>query len=143
MFKFKLLTIGHNYEQFPKPRRRTSIWPRSCKNSFKNIKHWGDLSKEGGPMQVMFKSILEKMMKTELESHLGYSEGDVRNKKISNSRNGYYQKSIITDSANHILLMSLEIERDHLKQPIAPKFENKQPQLEAQNYTLICKRIDQ
>ncbi len=86
------------------------------KDSFKNVKHWSELTKEGGPFQLMFKSTIERLMKAELEEHLGYYSGDTRTKNTDNCRNGSYKKKIRSSSGE----VDIDVPRDR-KSEYQPK----------------------
>ena len=112
----------------------------AVKAAFKNVKHWSDLSKEGGPLQVMFKTTLETMMKAELEDHLGYPPGDVRAKKTTNCRNGSSKKTIQSDQGE----ITVEVPRDRdstFTPAILPKYETRLGQLEEQIISLYAKGL--
>ena len=112
----------------------------AVKAAFKNVKHWSDLSKEGGPLQVMFKTTLETMMKAELEDHLGYPPGDVRAKKTTNCRNGRSKKTIQSDQGE----ITVEVPRDRdstFTPAILPKYETRLGQLEEQIISLYAKGL--
>lgn len=112
----------------------------AVKASFKNVKHWSDLSKEGGPLQVMFKTTLETMMKAELEDHLGYPPGDVRAKKTTNCRNGSSKKTIQSDQGE--ITVEVPRDRDSTFSPvILPKYETRLGQLEEQIISLYAKGL--
>jgi hypothetical protein len=34
----------------------------AVKDAFKDVTHWSDLTKDGGPFQLMFKSTIERLM---------------------------------------------------------------------------------
>ncbi|MDD3014355.1 MAG: IS256 family transposase [Candidatus Gastranaerophilales bacterium] len=64
--------------------------------------------KEGNPVKAeevneafkdMFKDFFEQMFQTEMESKLGYSKYDYKNKETENSRNGYSKKRLKSDIA--------------------------------------------
>lgn len=110
----------------------------AVKAAFRGVKHMNDLTKEGGPFQLMFKSTMERLMKAELEDHLGYSHGDIRNKKTTNCRNGTYKKTIKSTSGE----VQVEVPRDRegsYEPIIVPKFESKTSDLENQIISLYAK----
>jgi putative transposase len=110
----------------------------AVKAAFKNVKHMNDLTKEGGPFQLMFKSTLERLMKAELEEHLGYSHGDIRSKKTENCRNGSYKKTVKSTNGD----VQIDVPRDRLgtyDPLIVPKFESKTSDLENQIISLYAK----
>lgn len=75
----------------------------------KNAKSLKDIKGEGGVLQEMLKSTIERVMKAELEDQLGYPHNS-RNakKKTNNKRNGHYNKKLRTDSGH----VHLDIPRD-------------------------------
>lgn len=110
----------------------------AVKSAFKNVKHMNDLTKDGGPFQLMFKSTLERLMKAELEEHLGYSHGDVRRKKTDNCRNGTYKKTVKTTAGK----LDVDVPRDRqssFEPIIVPKFESQTSDLENQIISLYAK----
>lgn len=110
----------------------------AVKESFKDVKHWTDLTKDGGPFQLMFKSTIERLMKAELEDELGYPPGDARAKSTDNCRNGYYEKSLKTSSGP----MKVNVPRDRkgeYEPKIIPKFESSATELESQIISLYAK----
>jgi putative transposase len=112
----------------------------AVKAAFKNVKHWGDLSKEGGPLQVMFKTTLETMMKAELEDHLGYPPGDVRAKKTTNCRNGSSKKTVQSDHGE--VVVEVPRDRDASFDPVVlPKYETRLGKLEEQIISLYAKGL--
>ena len=49
---------------------------------------------------------VQSMLETEIEDELGYSKYDYQNKETSNSRNGYYPKTIIASDGEFIVDIS-------------------------------------
>lgn len=62
-----------------------------------SIKTTGDLK---GLISQLSKDIIEIMLKTELENHLGYSPYDKEHKNTDNSRNGHSSKVLKSDFGN-------------------------------------------
>lgn len=115
----------------------------AVQESLKKVKHWSDLTKEGGPFQLMFKNTIEAMMKGELEDHLGYSSGDVRTKvqkKVKNYRNGSYKKTLATSVGG----VEIDVPRDRMGEyepKVVPKFESRSNDLEQQIMSLYAKGL--
>jgi len=112
----------------------------AVQNAFKGVKHWSDLTKDGGPFQLMFKSTIETLMKAELEDHLGYKEGDVRSKRTDNCRNGSYPKTIKSKAGD----IQIQVPRDRkgeYEPQIVPKFESTSSGLEAEIISLYAKGL--
>jgi len=107
-------------------------------NALKGVKHWSDLMKDDGPMQLMFKESLQRMMQAELEEHLGYPPRNRKEKDTDNSRNGSYPKSLKTSSG----VVELEIPRDRdgtFKPHVVPKYESVDSKLEEQIISMYAK----
>jgi len=115
----------------------------AVQESLKKVTHWSDLTKEGGPFQLMFKNTIESMMKGELEASLGYAEGDVRTKSrkgIKNYRNGSYKKTLSTSVGG----VEIDVPRDRMGEyepKIVPKFESRSSDLEQQIMSLYAKGL--
>lgn len=78
------------------------------------IKSGADLNtmfKEGGLLKQLTKNLVERALKAELDSHLGYDKYE-RQSEQNNSRNGTSTKSLITDNG----VVALEIPRDRNSQ---------------------------
>ncbi len=73
-----------------------------------NIKTLRDITGKDGLIQRLLKETIENAMKAELEDHLGYAAGDVRNKNTDNSRNGYSQKTLKTSTG----ALKIDVPRD-------------------------------
>ena len=75
----------------------------------RNAKSLKDIKGEGGVLQEMLKSTIERVMQAELEDELGYPPKDRSNKnENSNKRNGKYHKSLKTDSG----VINIAVPRD-------------------------------
>lgn len=59
----------------------------------------------------MFKLMIEALMEGERTAFLGYEKYDSENKETQNSRNGYYQRDLLTGLGN---LVGLSVPRDRL-----------------------------
>lgn len=59
-------------------------------------------------LKEMFGKVLEEMLEAELETELGYSRYDFRNKKTDNSRNGYSTKKVRSNQGD----MEIKVPRD-------------------------------
>jgi len=67
-----------------------------------------DLVGEGGVLAELTKRVLERGLAEELTAHLGYEEGDSGGRGSGNNRNGYSDKTVLTE----IGAVDLEIPRD-------------------------------
>lgn len=112
--------------------------PGAVNDALKSAESMDDLFSEGGFLQLVHKNTMETMLKGELESHLGYSHGDSRNKKTSNSRNGSYQKSVKTSAGK----VNVDIPRDRdgtFKPKLIPKYEGITSKMEEQIISMYAK----
>ncbi len=105
---------------------------------FKEAKTMDDLLKDGGFFQTMMKETTEKMLKAELEEHLGYGPSDARNKNTDNRRNGSSKKTLKTSEGN--IEIDVPRDRDGTFEPIAlPKGQNLSRKLEEQIISMYGK----
>ena len=74
----------------------------------KNIKSLSDLTGQGGVIQEMIKSTVERILKAEQEEHLGYEPYRKTEKSQRNSRNGYSKKRFKTPSGE----VEIDVPRD-------------------------------
>lgn len=73
-----------------------------------NVKSMSDLTGQGGVIQEMIKSTVERILKAEQEAHLGYEPYKKTEASQRNSRNGYSKKRFKTPSGE----IEIEIPRD-------------------------------
>lgn len=59
-------------------------------------------------LKDLFKDALQEMLEAELSANLGYEKYDKKDKSISNSRNGYSQKTVKTQFGE----LEIDIPRD-------------------------------
>jgi putative transposase len=69
----------------------------------KNVKSLSDLTGQGGVIQEMIKSTVERILKAEQEAHLGYEPYQKENETQENSRNGYSKKTVKTTAGPVVL----------------------------------------
>jgi len=62
----------------------------------KKVKSLSDLTGQGGVIQEMIKSTVERILKAEQEAHLGYEPYRKHDEGQENSRNGYSRKTVKT-----------------------------------------------
>lgn len=118
-----------------------SFDPTKVDEALKNVKSWKDLMAKDGPFQLMFKDTIERVLKVELEHHLGYSEKDyAKSRLVENKRNGSYKKTIKTTVGP----VELKIPRDRdgsFEPKFIPKNESIEPQLEGQIISMYAKGL--
>lgn len=83
----------------------------------KNVKSLSDLTGQGGVIQEMIKSTVERILKAEQEAHLGYEPHRKVDETQDNSRNGYSKKTVKTSAGP----VDLNIPRDR-KGTFDPQF---------------------
>jgi putative transposase len=81
---------------------------QKVEDAIRKMKNIDDMFAENGPLQIMFKSTIEQLLKEEMKQHLGYEYNDARNKNTDNSRNGHYKKTIKTGGGK----IEVEVPRD-------------------------------
>lgn len=69
-------------------------------NKLKNVKSLSDLTGTSGVIQEMVKNTVERILKAEQENHLGYEPYHKKERKFSNSRNGYSKKNLQTSNGS-------------------------------------------
>lgn len=83
----------------------------------KQVKSLSDLTGQGGVIQEMIKSTVERILKAEQEAHLGYEPHRKQDTSQTNSRNGYSKKTVRTTAGP----VELDIPRDR-KGTFEPQF---------------------
>ncbi len=74
----------------------------------KNAKSIADLTGKNGILKDIVKTTVERLLKAELEAHLGYAPNDKGPKETANRRNGTSSKDVSTSNGT----VSLDIPRD-------------------------------
>jgi len=77
----------------------------------------------------IYKQLVEHMLESEMDEHLGYEKGDRSNKKTSNSRNGTSSKTLKTSSGE--IPLTIPRDRESSFEPVAvPKHERTSHKIE-------------
>lgn len=77
----------------------------------------------------IYKQLIERMLESEMDEHLGYEKGDRTSKKTSNSRNGTSSKTLKTSSGE--VPLSIPRDREGSFEPVAvPKHERTSHKIE-------------
>lgn len=101
------------------------------RQKFQECQTIDDLSGPHGFLREIFKSTIERMLKAEQETHLGYKPYRKKDLEQQNSRNGYSKKTVKTSSGP----MELDIPRDRngtFEPKAIPKHQGFDPHLEKQ-----------
>lgn len=83
---------------------------------FKDVKTLDDITKPGGFLQEIMKGTVERLLKAEMEHHLGYPEHEKSPSRRRNTRNGYSKKTLNTSQGD----VEIDIPRDR-KSEFEPK----------------------
>jgi transposase-like protein len=75
---------------------------------FKDVKTLDDITKPGGFLQEIMKGTVERLLKAEMEHHLGYPEHAKSVSRRENTRNGYSRKTLNTSQGD----VEIDIPRD-------------------------------
>jgi transposase-like protein len=91
---------------------------------------------EGGLIKRLTKAVLERALAVEMDNHLGYDRYD--RSDFNNSRNGHYNKNLITDNG----VIELNVPRDrngNFEPAIVPKKQNRAAGLDKKILSLYAK----
>ena len=72
-----------------------------------------DLLGEQGLFKQLKKALLERALGAELSEHLGYEKGDPAGRGTGNSRNGYSDKTVLTEDGEIDIAVPRDGERHH------------------------------
>jgi len=104
----------------------------------KKCKTIEEITAKDGPLSHLLKDVIQTLLNQEMTDHLGYEHNDARSKKTDNSRNGYSQKTIKTDSG----LIEIDIPRDRkgeFEPQIIPKNKTTTTDLEKKIISMYAK----
>ena len=62
----------------------------------KECKSIEEMLAKDGPMNFMFKDMIQALLAAEMTEHLGYERSDARSKHTDNARNGTFKKTLKT-----------------------------------------------
>ena len=105
---------------------------------FKNAKSIEDITGKNGFLQEMFKGTIERLLKVEMDHHLGYEENDRDGKETTNSRNGYSKKKLKTSGGQ----VEIDVPRDRdgeFEPHIVKKHQTKTSDLEQKIISMYAK----
>jgi transposase-like protein len=75
----------------------TTIRPELVDELLADYERPEDLLGEEGLFKQLKKALLERALGAELSEHLGYEKGDPAGRGTGNSRNGYSDKTVLTE----------------------------------------------
>jgi transposase-like protein len=104
----------------------------------KECKSIEEMLAKDGPMNFMFKDMIQALLKAEMTEHLGYEPSDARSKKTDNSRNGTFKKTLKTSTGE----VEIEVPRDRkgeFEPTIVPKYQTKTSDLERKIISMYAK----
>ena len=100
-----------------------------------NLKDTNDIQ---GMLKDMFGDAIQEMLEAELEDDLGYTRYDYKNKKTTNSRNGYSQKKVRSNYGDS----KIKVPRDHdgeFEPKVVKKNQSTMPSIEDQVLSMYAK----
>lgn len=104
----------------------------------RNVKSLADLTGKDGVLKDMLKATVERLLKAEMDVHLGYTPNERGEKETTNRRNGYSQKTLKTGNG----AVDIEVPRDR-ESSFEPKLIEKNksfdPDLEAKVISMYAK----
>lgn len=99
---------------------KSEIRPELLDELLANYKEPSDLLGDGGIFKQLKKALLERALGAELSEHLGYEKGDPAGRGTGNNRNGFGEKTVVTDDGE--ITLSVPRDRDGSFEPqIVPK----------------------
>lgn len=104
----------------------------------KECKSIEEMLAKDGPMNFMFKDMVQALLKAEMTEHLGYEPHDARAKNTTNARNGSYKKTLKTENGE----IEIEVPRDRkgeFEPKIVPKHKTKTSDLERKIISMYAK----
>ena len=104
----------------------------------KECKSIEEMLAKDGPMNFMFKDMVQALLKAEMTEHLGYEPNDARAKNTTNARNGRYKKTLKTENGE----IEIEVPRDRkgeFEPKIVPKYKTKTSDLERKIISMYAK----
>ena len=76
-------------------------------------------------LKDLIADIVQSMLEAEIEDELGYSKYDYQNKETTNSRNGYYPKTITASDGEFVVDIPRDRDREGIFEPkVVKKYEN-------------------
>jgi putative transposase len=110
---------------------------KKVEEKFKNIKTMEDITGKDGLIQLMVKSTIERILKEEQASFLGYDPHE-KGKSSENARNGYSKKTVTTSTGQ----IEIDVPRDRqgeFESKLLPKYKGLDPTLERQITSMYAK----
>lgn len=110
---------------------------KKVEEKMKNMKTMEDLTGKDGLIQLMVKSTIERILKEEQASFLGYDPHEKR-KEPENARNGYSKKTVTTSTGQ----IEIDVPRDRqgdFNPTFLPKHKGLDPTLERQITSMYAK----
>jgi putative transposase len=111
---------------------------KKVEEKFRNAKTLADITGKDGLVQEIIKNTVEKMLKAELDAHLGYPPHDPSGKNSGNSRNGYGSKTLKTGQGP----VEIQVPRDRngtFEPQLIEKRKSFDPQLEGKILSMYAK----
>lgn len=97
-----------------------------------------EMMAKDGPMNFLFKDMIQALLKAEMTEHLGYEASDAQAKITDNSRNGTFKKNLKTATG----IIEIEVPRDRKGEfdpKIVPKYQTKTSDLERKIISMYAK----
>lgn len=104
----------------------------------KECKSIEEMLAKDGPMNFMFKDMIQALLAAEMTEHLGYERSDARSKHTDHARNGTFKKTLKTSTGE----VEIEVPRDRKSEfepTIVPKYQTKTSDLEKKMISMYAK----
>ncbi len=102
----------------------------------KNIKSVDDVQ---SALKDLFADTIQEMLEAEIESSLGYAKHDMKNKRTTNSRNGYSKKTVRSEYGD----VDIQVPRDRegdFEPNIVKKHQSQRDRDRRSNSCPLCQR---
>jgi putative transposase len=104
----------------------------------KECKSIEEMLAKDGPMNFIFKDMIQALLAAEMTEHLGYERSDARSKHTDHARNGTFKKTLKTSTGE----VEIEVPRDRKSEfepTIVPKYQTKTSDLEKKMISMYAK----
>ena len=99
-----------------------------------------DLADVQAMVKELFASAVQEMLEAEMDTHLGYTKHDTKNKQTENSRNGHSKKTVDSELGE----MTLDVPRDRQGEfdpVLVKKHQKRMPSIEEQVIALYARGV--
>ena len=100
-----------------------------------------DINDVQAMLKDLFASTVQEMLEAEMDTHLGYAKHDVKNKEITNSRNGHSAKKTVLSELGDIEVALPRDRQSEFDPLIVKKHQKRMPSIEEQVIALYARGV--